>query len=248
MPTRSLTDADLEDCERALDYRFNDLDLLERSLTHASAARTRLRSNERLEFLGDAILGAVVCEELYRRFPDEDEGEMTRMKSAIVSRAACARMTEDLGLEAFVKVGKGVAGRGHRGGSGQGRGRGGVPNSILACVLEAVIGGIYLDGGYAPARQFVLDCIGPELDDAEDAENNAKSELQQQGQRLTGRTPFYRVLETAGPDHGRRFYVAAVVGGDEFTPAWGENKKAAEQRAAENALAELHNHAPPFPD
>ena len=243
---RTLTDDDLEECETALDYRFRDLDLLERALTHASAARTRLRSNERLDFLGDAILGAVVCEELFRRYPDRDEGELTRMKSSIVSRVACARMTEDLGLEEFVKVGKGVAGRGHRGGSSAGRGRGGVPNSILACVLESVIGAIYLDGGYDAAAAFIRSAIAPEMDDAEDADRNAKSEPQQIGQREFGRTPFYRVVEVRGPDHGRSFCVAAVVGGDEYTAAWGANKKEAEQKAAENALAELDGHDPPF--
>ena len=246
MPVRTLTDEDLEDCEKILGHRFGDLDLLERALTHASASRSRLDSNERLEFLGDAILGAVVCEELFRRFPDRDEGELTRMKSEIVSRAACARMTEDLGLEDFVKVGKGVAGRGHRGGSGSGRGAGGMPSSILACALEAVIGALYIDGGYDVARRFVLECTELEVDDATDAERNAKSELQQRGQREFGRTPFYKVISTRGPDHSRLFQVAAVVDGETFSSAWGSNKKEAEQRAAENALAELDGQDPPF--
>ena len=246
MPVRTLTDDDLEECEAILGHRFDDLDLLERSLTHASAARSRAHSNERLEFLGDAILGAVVCEELFRRFPDRDEGELTRMKSEIVSRAACARMTEDLGLEDFVKVGKGVAGRGHRGGSRSGRGAGGVPSSILACMLEAVIGALYVDGGYEVARRFIRDVIDVEVADATDAERNAKSELQQRGQRQFGRTPYYKVLTVSGPDHSRSFQVAAVVDGEMFTAAWGSNKKEAEQRAAENALAELDGVEAPF--
>ncbi len=224
-----LTDELLDDCERVLQHVFGDRTLLRRAMTHASAARTRLDSNERMEFLGDAVLGAVVCEKLFEMFPDSAEGELTRIKSIVVSRNVCARLTRKLRLQQFLVAGKGVA-VDHR-----------VPGSILAAQFEAVVAAIYLDGGFEAARGFIIREMGEEIAHAAEKTSgvNFKSLLQQQAQRDTGETPNYEVQDEQGPDHSKCFKVIAVVGMRRFAPAWGPSKKEAEQRAAQNALAQL---------
>jgi ribonuclease-3 len=231
-------DSRLTECQQVLGYHFQEPGLLVRALTHSSIARTRLESNERLEFLGDAILGAVVCEQLYSFYPDATEGEMTRIKSVVVSRATCALLTRRLGLDRFLILGRGV--------DAQGR----LPGSIMAAVFEAVVGAIYVDGGFEPARTFVLMHIEPVVQQAAESETgvNFKSLLQQLSQRTSGETPTYTVLDEQGPDHSKCFKVAAVVGSRLFPAAWGPSKKEAEQRAAGNALAELDGDELPFPD
>ena len=226
----------LAECERKLEYVFKDRALLVRCLTHASIARTRLESNERLEFLGDAILGAVVCEMLFQGFPDEPEGELTRIKSVVVSRTTCARISEELSLDDSVLIGKGLSGYSA------------VPSSVMAAVFESLIAGIYLDGGYEAARIFIARTVGPEIDRVVHSSHgkNYKSLLQQHTQKLLGDTPAYRLLEEKGPDHSKCFLVAASVGGEEFAAAWGPNKKEAEQRAAENAWFQIQGRAAPF--
>src|SRR5438874_8007359 len=147
----SLTEAEiLEACQGAIDYRFRQPDLLRASLTHASGADTRLASNERMEFLGDAILGLVVCEQLYLRFPDYQEGDLTKIKSVVVSRRTCARISRHLNLGEYVFMGRGMGSHGV------------VPPSILADVYESLVAAIYLDGGLEAARPFILKYMGPE--------------------------------------------------------------------------------------
>jgi len=217
-------------CEERIGYSFNDRSLLESALTHASGADHRLQSNERLEFLGDAILGAVVCEHLYRHYPDYLEGDLTKIKSVVVSRKTCAKVSTDLELEDFLALGKGMA----NGPS--------IPSSVLADVFESLSAAIYLDGGYAAARSFILKFMQPEVERAiaGDKGNNYKSELQQLAQRNRGATPSYLLIDEKGPDHSKCFKIAAKVGARTFPGAWGRNKKEAEQRAARNALAELN--------
>lgn len=226
----------LDECEAVLNYRFRDRSLLVCALTHASVSRTRLESNERLEFLGDAILGAIVCEQLFLSYPQATEGELTRIKSVVVSRVTCAELTQELQLDRFLRLGRGV--------DSQGR----VPGSILAAVFEAVIGAMYIDGGYAPVRRFVLELIQPQVQQAAESATgvNFKSLLQQLTQRTLGATPSYRVLDEQGPDHLKCFQVAAHIGSRSYTPAWGPSKKEAEQRAAGNALAELEGEPLPY--
>ena len=221
--------ASLDTCQSILGYRFRDSSLLVRCLTHASAARTRLESNERIEFLGDAILGAIVCEALYDQFPESPEGELTRIKSVVVSRATCARVVRDLNLEQFFVLGKGIS---HHQPT---------PSSVLATAFEALIGGLYLDGGYDVAREFVLRVVREEIVQAAESSVgvNYKSLLQQRTQKILGETPVYEVLDEKGPDHSKCFQVNAVVGSRTFSPAWGASKKAAEQLAAQNALSQL---------
>lgn len=219
----------MRDCETALGYEFHDRDLLQLCLTHASASATRLASNERLEFLGDAILGVVVCELLFHEYPEQPEGELTRLKSMLVSRQTCARMASRLGLDRILMVGKGVSTSGR------------MPSSIKAAVFEALVAGVYLDGGLEEVRRVVEQIITPELERVthKDHVTNYKSLLQQLAQRTMGETPVYRMLDEKGPDHSKCFQVSAVIGSRSYPAAWGPNKKEAEQNAARKALAAI---------
>lgn len=226
----------LKRCEQRIGYQFADKGLLRAALTHASGAEHRLASNERLEFLGDAILGVVVCELLYRQYPDYLEGDLTKIKSVVVSRQTCAKISEALGMQEFLILGKGMTTHPS------------VPPSLLADVFESLVAAVYLDGGDSAAREFVQKYIGPEVELAAGGElgDNYKSLLQQLAQREYGTTPTYQLLDEKGPDHSKCFKIAAQVGRNRFHPAWGRNKKEAEQRAARNALSELNGEAVPF--
>jgi ribonuclease III len=226
----------LQGCEERIGYRFTDKNLLRSALTHASGAEHRLASNERLEFLGDAILGAVVCELLFHQYPHYLEGDLTRIKSIVVSRQICAKISESLGMQDFLILGKGMTTHPS------------VPPSLLADVFESLLAAMYLDGGIETARKFLQQHIAPEIDLAAGGEmgNNYKSMLQQLAQREHGTTPNYLLLDEKGPDHSKCFKIAAQVGSDRFEAAWGRNKKEAEQRAARNALCELHGKTAPY--
>jgi ribonuclease-3 len=228
----------VQGCEERIGYSFNDKRMLQAALTHASGAEHRLASNERLEFLGDAILGAVVCELLYRQYPQYLEGDLTRIKSIVVSRQTCAKISESLGMQEFLILGKGMTTHPS------------VPPSLLADVFESLVAAMYLDGGDKPAREFLERHMAPEIELAADGAmgNNYKSMLQQFAQREHGTTPIYQLLDEKGPDHSKCFKIAAQVGSNRFEPAWGRNKKEAEQRAARNALCEMHGKPIPYPD
>jgi len=224
---------DVQECQRRIDYVFRDPALLVAAFTHASGAQHRLASNERLEFLGDAILGFVVCETLYHLFPDSLEGDLTRIKSVVVSRETCGRISERLRLIDFLIVGKGLS-----------LNRA-VPESVLSDLFESLVAAIYIDGGLEPVRALVSRMLEPEIVKVASGEQglNHKSLLQQLAQRDYGVTPTYEVVEEAGPDHSKSFHVVAQIGPRRYPPAWGRNKKEAEQRAASNALAELRTAA-----
>jgi ribonuclease-3 len=226
----------LADCQQAIDYTFKKPELLRSALTHTSGANTRLASFERLEFLGDAVLGLVCVEQLYHRFPEYQEGDMTKVKSAVVSRVACARFSQELGLGEFLFLGRGMDARGE------------LPSNMLADVFESVVGAIYLDGGMEAAHPFIVRFLDPEIDRVvrDAANNNYKSLLQQIAQREYGGTPRYQVLDEQGPDHHRSFKIAVLVSGHRFPAAWGPNKKVAESRAAQNALASMQGDPIPF--
>ncbi|HWE36128.1 MAG TPA: ribonuclease III [Isosphaeraceae bacterium] len=225
----------LEYCQRALDYDFRDPSFLRAALTHASGADHRLASNERLEFLGDAILGAIVCELLYLKFPDYQEGDLTRIKSVVVSRRTCAKISQELGFQEFLIMGKGM------GASEQ------TPSSILADLFESLVGAIYLDGGMEAAKDFVVEHLEPEIDATVEGQGvNYKSSLQQTAQRQFGATPTYLLLDEKGPDHHKCFKISAQIGPRRYAPAWGRNKKDAEQRAALNALSQIAGEPIPF--
>lgn len=226
----------LSRCEQTLGYYFKDRSLLHGALTHASGASHRLGSNERLEFLGDAILGKFVCEALFHRFPNYLEGDLTRIKSIVVSRMTCARLSQVLGLEQYLILGKGMAATQS------------VPKSLLADVFEAIVAAIYLDGGDQAVNDFLARTLQDEIDMASAGEvgSNYKSLLQQYAQREFGTTPSYELVAEKGPDHSKFFNVAVQLQGTRYTSAWGANKKEAEQRAAKNALFEIQGEAPPF--
>lgn len=219
----------LAQCQEILEYRFANLDLLASALTHASSADSRVVSNERLEFLGDAVLGLVICEHLYQHFPQLLEGELTKIKSVVVSRRTCARISRSLGLERFLFLGKGMAVQPA------------IPSSVLADVFESLIAAIYLDGGMEAARTFVIVQLRAEIEKAANGHHggNYKSILQQMSQKQFGATPSYQMVDEQGPDHSKLFRIAAVIGNLSYPPAWGRNKKEAEQRAALNALSQI---------
>ncbi|HXG13089.1 MAG TPA: ribonuclease III [Gemmataceae bacterium] len=233
----SSRDADLlEECQNVIGYHFRQPELLKAALTHASGANTRLASNERLEFLGDAVLGLVTCEQLFLRFPDYQEGDLTKIKSVVVSRRTCARISRQLGLGDYLFLGKGMNLHAN------------VPASLLADVFESLVAAIYLDGGLEAAKSFILRYLGPEIEQvAEGAHGgNFKSLLQQVAQREFGATPQYVMLDEKGPDHSKCFKIAAVIGRHTYAGAWGRNKKEAEQKAAMNALAQINGDPAPF--
>lgn len=221
--------ASLELCQKILGYRFKDTSLLVISLNHASMADDRRDSNERLEFLGDAVLGMVICHELFARFPNYLEGPLTKIKSMMVSRRTCAQIADKLSLGDFLKVGKGM-GSAHK-----------LPMSCRAAALESIIGAIYIDGGITPARRFIVKNFKFLLEqaDADQHQENYKSMLQQYAQRKLDVTPIYDVLDEKGPDHSKCFEVAVVIGRHRYPSAWGPSKKEAEQVAAYHALKEL---------
>lgn len=229
--------ATLAICQARIGYLFHDLALLRGALTHASGANHRLASNERLEFLGDAILGAIVCDLLYRRCPEFLEGELTRIKSAVVSRRTCAKLSKRLGLGEFLVLGKGMGSPSE------------TPSSVLADLFEGLVGAVYLDGGMNAARRFITRHLLPEIEAALEGEgtSNYKSMLQQLAQREFGSTPVYLLVDEKGPDHLKRFQVSAQIGPRRYPPAWGGNKKDAEQLAAMNALNLLASDSDPAP-
>lgn len=219
----------LNRAEVILKHEFKDRALLEQVLTHASVSESRLGSNERLEFLGDAILGQVVCEMIFERFPDLLEGEMTKIKSSAVSRRTCAMIARSLGLDELLFLGKGMQSSDE------------LPSSLAAAVVESVIAGLHLDGGADVSRRFIVEQFRMVIERAARSghQQNFKSVLQQHAQRLTQETPVYRVLDEKGPDHAKAFKIAVEMNGRRYEPAWGQSKKQAEQEAALNALTEL---------
>ena len=224
--------SEIEACARAQEltnHQFADPDLLITALTHSSGAESRLTSNERLEFLGDAVLGMVVCAELYRRFPDWLEGDLTKVKSMVVSRRVCAEVTDEIDLSGLLLLGNGIHAEPE------------LPTSLRAAVFEAIIGALYIDGGFEPAKAFILRNVSHHIDTwaAEDNRENYKSALQQYVQRRLAATPRYEPLDEKGPDHSKCFEVCVVIDNHRFPSAWGPSKKEAEQEAARRALETL---------
>jgi ribonuclease-3 len=222
---------ELLDCAQEIaGHRFNTPDLLVAAFTHASLADNRLASNERLEFLGDAVLGMVICEELYQRYPDLLEGELTKIKSVVVSRKVCTEIADAIGLSRLLQLGKGMIEHNV------------IPASVRAGVFEAFVAALYLDGGLEVARTFILERMDDFIQQAAESDNkrNYKSFLQQHVQKHMDTTPRYEALDEKGPDHSKCFEVAVVINSRRFPSAWAPSKKEAEQRAALLALQELN--------
>ena len=220
--------------ELKMGYTFRDPTLLGNALLHRShvhvTGQDRERSNERLEFLGDAVLGLVVNEDLYHKFPDRSEGDLTKMKALLVCGARLSEVASQCDLGAHVRMSRSEAATG-------GRHR----SSILADTTEALIGAVYLDGGLGAARGVIerLVLAGSEGVLARRSLRNYKSRLQELIQARHKTPPRYRVMEVDGPDHDRLFRVAVTFSGRTLGQGEGRNKNTAEQRAAREALEAL---------
>ncbi len=233
----SLVDAEMPDrevVEAKIGYNFRDRTLLRQALTHRShvhvTGHERIESNERLEFLGDSVLGMVVNEFLYHHFTGKEEGDLTKIKSLLVCGATLAKVGERVGIGDHLFLSRSEAGTG-------GRKR----ESILADATEAVIGAIYLDGGLDQAKDFVRRhiLVNVEASLEERTHRNYKSLLQERLQARYKVPPRYKVSYTTGPDHARRFTVKVALKGTVLGVGSGTSKKQAEQRAAESALARI---------
>jgi ribonuclease-3 len=226
--------ADRAALEKTLDIFFNDALLLEQALVHSSFVNENPaqvpKSNERLEFLGDAILGLVIAEELYQNIPDASEGEMTDLRAALVRGDTLARVARAIRLGDHLYLGKGEE-------ANEGRDK----TTNLAGALEAVVAAIFLDQGFAAARKCTLRLFQPELRRAvsQGTETNYKSRLQEFAQAKGGETPAYHVTRTEGPDHNRSFTVEVRSGDIVLGKGTGRSKKLAETEAARSALERL---------
>ena len=223
------------DLEQQLGHRFADAALCETALTHKSwlneAPASARTDNERLEFLGDAVLNLAVSDMLMRRVPDRSEGELSKTRAVIVSETGLAAVSEGLGLGAWIFLGRGETQAGGR-----------RKLSILADALEALIGAVYLDGGFAAAYAVSRKLLALAVEESEKGLRlDYKSRLQERSQALLQQTPRYVVVGQDGPDHDKTFWVSITLGDRELGRAPGKSKKEAEQNAAALALAELED-------
>ncbi len=226
----------LEDIESAIGIAFNDKSLLTRALTHRSYLNENYDlpylDNERLEFLGDAILDFVAAEFLYHQFPEMSEGQLTSLRAALVKGDTLARFAADLGLPAHLLLSRGEDAAGGR-----------TRAPVLAGAFEAVIGALFLDQGLDAARAFITRFVLPEAEriHRERLDRDAKSMLQELAQGRLQTTPLYRLVETRGPDHAKEFTIQVVLGDRVCGQGSGRNKQTAEQEAARAALEVLHD-------
>ena len=222
----------IKDLEAAIGYRFQNITLLQNALTHSSYANERwhnsLKSNERLEFLGDSILGMVVAEYLYKNFPDRPEGELTRMRADMVCEKTLASVAARINLGHHLMLGNGEE-------QGGGRSR----ESILADAVESVIAASFLDGGMAAARSFIEKFILVEVPVRKMHNADYKTALQELIQQKKNQTLSYALVGESGPDHDKRFEVEVSLNGRVIGTGTGSSKKRAEQMAAQSALENL---------
>ncbi len=232
MITLAQLQARIAEVEERLGVFFENKKFLELAFVHRSYVNEHKdvpEHNERLEFLGDSVLGLAVADYLYRTLPGRPEGELSQLRSRLVDAPSCAKYLLKLGLEAFILLGRGEA-------SSEGRSKG----SIQADVFEAVVGAIYLDGGLGVAKSFLLHHFEREMSEVMGAPSrNFKAELQDYAQKKFQKTPVYRVLKEEGPDHAKVFHVVVVVGESEMGVGMGASKKEAEQAAASVALEKV---------
>ena len=224
---------DLAALQKKLGVTFSNPSLLEQALIHTSYANENPAmaiSNERLEFLGDAVLGFIIAQELYQRLPHSSEGEMTELRSSLVRGNTLFRMAKQIDLGSYLYLGKGEEASGGR-----------RKSANLAGALEAVIAAVFLDQGSSAARDFILKLTGKELDKllSQGIEPDYKSQLQELFQARQQQTPVYQVIEAIGPDHDRSFTVEVKVADTVLGVGSGKSKKSAEAEAARSALARL---------
>lgn len=218
--------------EKKLGYKFRDEGILKTALTHSSYANeTSVESNERLEFLGDAVLGFIVARVLYDLFPEAAEGKLSKMRSAIVSRMNFAHFAKELKIDKQILLGRGEEITG-------GRKR----QSNLAGAFEAVIGAVYIDGGYRKVYTIVSRLLKDCLNGKEEIFKDYKTRLQEIAQRQFKKVPKYKVVLEEGPPHDKCFHVEVKLGRRTIGKGIGSNKKQAEQAAAKEGLEEVEHH------
>ena len=227
----------MTELEDRLGYHFRQRELLEHALTHSSWSNERgsghLGSNERLEFLGDSVLGWMVAESLYRLFPQMPEGDMTRLRAELVCESSLAEASETIGLGGYLRLG-----RGEKQGGGRSR------PSIIADAFEATLAAVYIDGGEAPAREMVERFILSKLRKAaRGGGHDYKTALQEKVQHLGMAAPVYRMTGESGPDHNKLFFAQVLYNGKVAGEGSGRSKKEAEQAAAKRALDDLRTGA-----
>jgi ribonuclease-3 len=226
---------ELEQLERIVGYRFRDRSLLDRAVTHSSAAGdtadASIADNERLEFLGDAVLGMLVSDHLIGAFPDWKEGQLSRGRARLVNSVSLSAAAQRLGLGEHMRLGRGEEKTGGRD-----------KPALLADVFEAIVGAVYLDGGLIPAREFVTRAVlSPEVGAQGEllGRGDYKSELQELLQKNGWSAAQYSVVSQTGPDHRKVFHVNVIVAGRVTAAGSGSSKKEAEQLAAQRALEQL---------
>lgn len=222
---------DLHNLESKLSLKFNNQDLLLQALTHRSYLNEkptfRLGHNERLEFLGDAVLELVVTEVLYQQFPEKPEGELTSFRAALVNSRMLSEVSVDIDINDFLLLSRGEA-------KDMGRAR----QFILANAFEALVGAIYLDQGYTVVKDFIGRVLLPRLAEVIDKKlyKDPKSLFQEEAQERVGVTPNYEVLQEWGPDHDKHFIVGVFLGSEKVAEGEGPSKQAGQEEAARNAL------------
>jgi ribonuclease-3 len=224
----------IDELEKRIGYKFKNPELLLNALTHSSYAnenRGRISDNERLEFLGDAVLGLVIADYLYRLFEEHKEGDLTKIRASIVSEEPLSLIARDIGLGQFLLLGKGEANTG-------GRDR----DSVLADAVEAVIGAVYLEAGINQAKELIIGLFSSLMEKSfqgkgfQDYKTNLQEMLQAKGEEEI----VYRVIKESGPDHNKEFVVEVLCGRRVKGRGKGKSKKEAEQRAAKEALEKIH--------
>jgi ribonuclease-3 len=224
-------DKDFKSFEQDIGIQFNDLALLRQAFTHRSYLNEHRGEtgghNERLEFLGDAVLELIATHFLYQEFPEKPEGELTAYRAALVNATTCAQIATEIGMNDYLLLSRGES-------KDTGRAR----SILLANAFEALVGAVYLDQGYDAAKQLVAERLFPKLPGiiAGKLWQDAKSSLQEKAQEITGATPVYKVHSETGPDHAREFAVGVYVREELLGQGAGKSKQEAEQAAARDAL------------
>ena len=223
----------LQVLQKELGYSFRDTLLLVRCLTHVSYDRHKSGGhNEVLEFLGDAVLDLVISDLLFGRFPDKNEGDLSRMRAGLVNSAVLAKKAAALNLGDLLRLGKGEERSGGRS-----------KPSILAGAFEALLGGIYRDGGYNAALRIIERYFASDITEKKLGQQDYKTRLQEISQMLFREPPVYRLISESGPDHDKRFITEIAVGGKVLGRGEGKSKKQSEQEAAAKALVQLQSSA-----
>ena len=223
---------DLETFQSAIGIHWKNVSLLEEALTHSSYVNEnpQIASNERMEFLGDALLGLVLAQKLYQDYPDLAEGELTRRRSLLVRGSTLASVAKSIGLNQVLLMGK-----------GEGKSGGCSKSTNLAGAMEALVAAVMLDRGWESARDFILRLLAPEIEKLRrEMDTDYKSQLQMEAQSHYQTTPVYRIVDTAGPDHDRRFSAEVLINEEVMALGCGRSKKLAEADAARLALSKLN--------